>query len=113
MTEKKDGSWFADGEAYEHYVGRWSRPVGQMFLDWLAPAPGLRWADVGCGTGALSETILSKADPERVSGSSLLKVFLTAPKQALRIKGPSSKSAMHCPCRWMITWLMSWYQALS
>jgi hypothetical protein len=35
MTNKDDASWFADGEAYEHYVGRWSRPVGQMFLDWL------------------------------------------------------------------------------
>jgi SAM-dependent methyltransferase len=68
MMENKEGVWFADGEAYEHYVGRWSRPVGQMFLDWLAPVSGLRWADVGCGTGALTETILSKADPERVVG---------------------------------------------
>ncbi len=28
--------------AYEHYVGRWSRPVAHMFLDWLSPSPGLR-----------------------------------------------------------------------
>jgi hypothetical protein len=37
MTQKKDASWFADGEAYEHYVGRWSRPVGHMILDNAAP----------------------------------------------------------------------------
>lgn len=39
MSQERKGSWFADGEAYEHYVGRWSRPVGQMFLDWLSLAP--------------------------------------------------------------------------
>ncbi len=77
MTEKKEKAWFADGEAYDHYVGRWSRPVGQMFLDWLAPAPGLRWADVGCGTGALTEAILSSADPERVIGVEPSEGFLT------------------------------------
>lgn len=68
MKEKKKAAWFADGDAYEHYVGRWSRPVGQMFLDWLSLAPGLRWADVGCGTGALTETILQRSDPEHVVG---------------------------------------------
>lgn len=68
MTHKKAGAWFADGDAYEHYIGRWSRPVGQMFLDWLSPAPALRWADVGCGTGALTETILRQANPEQIVG---------------------------------------------
>lgn len=68
MTEKKKGAWFADGDAYEHYVGRWSRPVGQMFLDWLSPASGLRWADVGCGTGALTETVLQQSNPEYIVG---------------------------------------------
>ena len=68
MSEKDSGRWFADGEAYEHYVGRWSRPVGQMFLDWLSLPPGLFWVDVGCGTGALAGTVLDRADPARVIG---------------------------------------------
>ena len=68
MTETEDASWFADGEASEHYVGRWSRPVGRMFLDWLALPKGLRWIDVGCGTGALTGMILDRATPKRVVG---------------------------------------------
>jgi len=68
MSEKRGGRWFADGEAYEHYVGRWSRPVGRMFLDWLSLPPGLFWVDVGCGTGALAGTVLDRADPLRVIG---------------------------------------------
>ena len=76
MSEKGDGSWFADGEAYEHYVGRWSRPVGQLFLDWLSLPPGLSWVDVGCGTGALTGTVLDCADPSRVIGIEPAEGFL-------------------------------------
>lgn len=57
-----------DGQAYEPYVGRWSRLVAQDFLDWLAVPSGGRWLDVGCGTGALAHTILQRAAPGAVRG---------------------------------------------
>ncbi|MEZ4767194.1 MAG: class I SAM-dependent methyltransferase [Caldilineales bacterium] len=47
-------------------MGRWSRLVASAFLRWLSPASGLRWLDVGCGTGALSEAILAHAAPAAV-----------------------------------------------
>ncbi len=59
---------WASGAAYEPYVGRWSRLVAHAFLDWLAAAPGARWLDVGCGTGALSRGILAAAEPAAVLG---------------------------------------------
>jgi SAM-dependent methyltransferase len=59
---------WASGAAYEPYVGRWSRLVAREFLSWLAVPPGGRWLDVGCGTGALVETILALAEPARVTG---------------------------------------------
>ena len=59
---------FDIGEAYEPYVGRWSRVVAREFLAWLAVPPGRRWLDVGCGTGALSGTILELAEPSSVVG---------------------------------------------
>ena len=40
---------FTDGAAYERRMGRWSRLVGEVFLDWIAAPPALRWIDVGCG----------------------------------------------------------------
>ena len=70
------GDWFADGEAYEHYVGRWSRQIGDMFLDWLSMRSGLHWVDVGCGTGALTEAILERTDPGKVTGVEPSKGFL-------------------------------------
>jgi SAM-dependent methyltransferase len=58
---------WASGDAYEPYVGRWSRLVAREFLQWLAVAPSARWLDVGCGTGALTDGILSAAAPAQVS----------------------------------------------
>jgi ubiquinone/menaquinone biosynthesis C-methylase UbiE len=45
---------FTDGEAYERRMGRWSRMVGEAFLEWLAIPKGLRWLDVGCGSHAFT-----------------------------------------------------------
>lgn len=53
---------WATGDSYEQYVGRWSRLVAHEFLDWLEPSDGLRWTDVGCGTGALATTILTQSN---------------------------------------------------
>lgn len=38
-------------------MGQWSRVAGRLFLDWLSLPKGLKWLDVGCGTGAFTETI--------------------------------------------------------
>lgn len=59
---------WSDGDSYEPYVGRWSRLVAAELVGWLAVRPRARWLDVGCGTGALAETILTRADPADVRG---------------------------------------------
>ena len=52
---------WASGNAYEPFVGRWSRRIAREFIAWLALAAKSRWLDVGCGTGALTQTILATA----------------------------------------------------
>jgi len=59
---------WASGDAYEPYVGRWSRAVAAEFLAGLGVGPGRRWLDVGCGTGALSGAILMDCEPAEVVG---------------------------------------------
>jgi ubiquinone/menaquinone biosynthesis C-methylase UbiE len=59
---------FDDGAAYERYMGKWSQLAGETFIDWLAPASGLRWLDVGCGNGAFTEIIVERCAPDSVHG---------------------------------------------
>lgn len=59
---------FDDGAAYEGFMGVWSRLAGERFLDWLAPAEGGRWVDVGCGNGAFTALLLERAKAARVEG---------------------------------------------
>jgi SAM-dependent methyltransferase len=59
---------WAEGDAYEPFIGRWSRLVAATFVDWLAIPAGRRWLDVGCGTGALTARVLTRAQPLSVIG---------------------------------------------
>lgn len=66
MAKNISDTW-ERGDPYERYVGRWSRRVAPQFLSWLGLPAGLRWLDVGCGTGALSAAILDRASPASVA----------------------------------------------
>jgi SAM-dependent methyltransferase len=75
MREPAQETWDS-GSPYERYVGRWSRRVARRFLTWLALPPGQTWGDVGCGTGALVESILSWAEPSSVLAIDRAEAFL-------------------------------------
>jgi len=66
QSQRKD-VWAA-GALYEPYVGRWSRRVARELLNWLAVPERKDWLDVGCGTGALIQTIIETEDPNSVIG---------------------------------------------
>ena len=59
---------FDDGAAYERMMGAWSQLVGQVFLDWLSPATGQRWIDVGCGNGTFTEQLIQRCAPAEAQG---------------------------------------------
>lgn len=54
---------WVSGEAYERYMGRWSRRMAKEFIHWLAPPSGWSWLEVGCETGALTAAICGEASP--------------------------------------------------
>jgi SAM-dependent methyltransferase len=63
MTPSSRHDAWQAGDSYESYMGRWSRQVAPLFLDHLNAADGLDWLEVGCGTGALSRTIVARHAP--------------------------------------------------
>ena len=68
MGAHMQGIRFEDADAYERGMAPWSRLAGQTFLEWLAPPAGLRWLDVGCGTGTFAALIAERCAPAEVQG---------------------------------------------
>lgn len=58
---------FTDGAAYERLMGRWSRRVGDIFVDWVDVPNNLHWIDIGCGTGVFTEQLIAHCSPAGVS----------------------------------------------
>ncbi|MGA7671727.1 MAG: methyltransferase domain-containing protein [Nitrolancea sp.] len=75
---------WARGDAYEQYVGRWSRLVAREFLTWLNVPLDSRWLDIGCGTGALSASILELAQPSKVIGIDASESYVGNTRERIR-----------------------------
>ena len=76
MSDSSPTPAWSNGNAYELYMGRWSRQLARKFLAWLKVPPRMHWLDVGCGTGALSKTILATAAPLRLEGLDFSAAFI-------------------------------------
>ncbi|MER6313673.1 SAM-dependent methyltransferase, partial [Streptomyces sp. NPDC001581] len=67
MEQRPPDVW-AEGHAYERYMGRWSRQVAEVFVARLGAPSGLRWLDIGCGTGALTLALAARGRPRGGGG---------------------------------------------
>ena len=59
---------WTSGAHYDRWMGRWSRLLAQEFLKWLQVPSGLRWIDVCCGSGVLTEVIVERNAPASIVG---------------------------------------------
>jgi SAM-dependent methyltransferase len=67
-----------DAAQYEQMMGRWSRELAPLFLDFAGVRDGESIIDVGCGTGSLIFTLLDAARDLRLTGVDYAPVFLEA-----------------------------------
>jgi ubiquinone/menaquinone biosynthesis C-methylase UbiE len=67
-----------DAAQYEQMMGRWSRDLAPLFIDFAGVRDGESIIDVGCGTGSLTFTLLDTARDLAVTGIDYAPVFLDA-----------------------------------
>jgi len=53
---------WTSGAGYDQWMGRWSRLLAQEFLKWLDVSAGLRWIDVCCGSGMVTEAVVERTE---------------------------------------------------
>jgi ubiquinone/menaquinone biosynthesis C-methylase UbiE len=75
------------GNNYECFMGRWSKLMALEFLRWLNLPHNLRWLDIGCGTGALSEMIYKHSKPSQLTCIDPTADFLAQTKEKLNNRG--------------------------
>ena len=60
-------SFLASGEAYDAYMGRYSRPLAAAFADAVGVTAGQSALDIGCGPGALTGLLVDRLGAAAVS----------------------------------------------
>jgi SAM-dependent methyltransferase len=61
-------------DAYSAFMGRYSEPLADLFVQWAGVGPGRRALDVGCGPGALTARLV-----ERLGAAHVIAVDPSAP----------------------------------
>jgi len=59
---------FSVGDAYERFMGRWSRALAPLFVQFAGVRDGEALLDVGSGTGALAATMAAVAPASSIVG---------------------------------------------
>ena len=73
MNQMNSSSTFlsTDGAGYDLQMGRWSRRLAPLLIDFAGVNDGSRILDVGCGTGSLSFTLADRPHIRAITGVDL------------------------------------------
>jgi SAM-dependent methyltransferase len=70
-------------DAYDRFMGRWSRPLAAAFCEAVGIAEDIRVVDVGCGTGALTAELARRAGAGNVAAVDPSEPFVAACAEAV------------------------------
>lgn len=68
-------------DAYGRFMGRFSEPLADLFVDCAPTQPGLRALDVGCGAGALTQRLVDRFGAGHVCAVDPSASFVAATRQ--------------------------------
>lgn len=70
-------------DAYERFMGRYSRPLARSFAEFAGIREGMRVLDIGAGTGALTDELIARAGAGNVAALEPSPDYSTALRERL------------------------------
>jgi SAM-dependent methyltransferase len=77
----RDVSFFTAADAYDRFMGRYSRLLSPRLADFAGLGAGQRVLDVGCGPGALTAELVARVGAASVSAVDPSEPFVTAARE--------------------------------
>lgn len=71
-------SFLVSGDAYDSFMGRYSRPLAVAFADWVGVVAPSTALDCGCGPGALTGVLVDRLGADSVSAFDPSEPFVAA-----------------------------------
>jgi SAM-dependent methyltransferase len=71
-------SFAVAGDKYDRFMGRYSRQLAPLFVEFAGVSPGTTAVDVGCGPGALTEALVERLSAENVAAADPSEPFVAA-----------------------------------
>src|SRR5215203_3130823 len=78
---------FAQSHAYEPFMGRWSRRLAPLFVEFLGVQDGESVLDIGSGTGALATAIVESNPGAHVTAIDCAAEYVAAARQRAPRRG--------------------------
>jgi SAM-dependent methyltransferase len=80
-VQKEGQTMFSEAEAYERFMGRWSRLLAPSMVEFSNVHDGNTVLDVGCGTGALALAVQDTVKDVDVTGIDFSAAYITSAKE--------------------------------
>ena len=84
--------------AYTGFMGQYSEPLADLFVDWAGVTSGQRALDVGCGTGALTARLVGRLGASAVTAMDPSGSFVSATLERLPGIEAFVATAEEIPC---------------
>jgi SAM-dependent methyltransferase len=84
-------------DAYSAFMGRYSEPLAEVFVQWAGVEPGRHVLDVGCGPGALTARLVERLGASHVIAVDPSAAFVTAARRRCPGVVVQQAAAEHLP----------------